>query len=106
VINATLTQFLIDVVRGVRAREFASDPEAVIRSSGLDARLQEALRSSDVGALWLAGAHPVALMYFARSLGWPNERYYGCLDAAELKRSDQAAFFRLADENAPRHTHQ
>lgn len=105
-INATLTQFLIDVVRGARAREFSSDPEAVIRSSGLDTPLQEALRSSDVGALWLAGAHPMALMYFARSLGWPNERYYGCLDAAELKRSARAASFRLADENEQRHTHQ
>ncbi len=104
--DAALTQFLIDVVRGTRVREFSSDPEAVIRSSGLDTPLQEALRSSDVGALWLAGAHPVALMYFARSLGWPNERYYGCLDAAELKRSAQAAFFRLADERGPQHTHQ
>jgi hypothetical protein len=104
--DAALTQFLIDVVRGTRVREFSSDPEAVIRSSGLDARVQEALRSSDVGALWLAGAHPMALMYFARSLGWPNERYYSCLDAAELKRSAQAAFFPLADEHGPRRTHQ
>lgn len=104
--DAALTQFLIDVVRGARVCEFSSDPEAVICSSGLDTRLQEALRSSDVGALWLAGAHPVALMYFARSLGWPNERYYGCLAAADLKRSAQAAFSRLEDEHGPRHTHQ
>lgn len=85
--NAVLTQFLIDIVRGARKSEFSLDPEAAICASPLDSGLKQALRSHDIGALWLAGAHPMALMYFARSLGWSNERYYGCLETAELKRS-------------------
>jgi hypothetical protein len=34
--NAILTQFLIDIVRGARKAEFAADPEAVICGSALD----------------------------------------------------------------------
>jgi hypothetical protein len=89
--NAILTQFLIDIVRGARKAEFAADPEAVICGSALDSDLRQAVRSNDISALWLAGAHPMALMYFARSIGWSNERYYACLDDAELKRFARAA---------------
>ena len=88
--NGVLTQFLIDIVRGVRKDEFASDPDAVLSGSVLDNEMQQAIRSRDIATLWLAGAHPMALMYFARSIGWSNERYYACLDEVALKRFARA----------------
>lgn len=101
---APLTQFLIDIVRGRLSADFRADPEATIRASSLDIELQQAIRAGDIGALWLADAHPMALMYFARSLGWSNERYYGALAEAELRRSAQASSA-PAGANAPPHTH-
>ena len=102
--HAALTQFLIDIVRGALRSEFASNPEAVVRASSLDDDLKHAVRSQDIEALWLAGVHPMALMYFARSIGWSNERYYGCLEAAELRRSAPADSAQ-ADVTALRHMH-
>ena len=103
--NMILTQFLIDIVRGARRSEFAAQPKAVVRSSSLGTDLQEAVLTNDISALWLAGAHPMALMYFARSTGWSNERYYACLDEAELKRYAQAGSL-SADAHALPHRHQ
>ena len=100
-----LTQFLIDIVRGGRRSDFESDPDKVIGASSLSPDLQQALRDQDVGALWLAGAHPMALMYFARMLGWSNERYYGCLQEAEVRRSAPVDSPPHADANALPHTH-
>ncbi len=102
--GAALTQFLIDVTRGHRQGEFASDPEAVLAASPLDDRLRAAVRARDIGTLWLAGAHPMALMYFARSCGWANERYYRCIADAELTRGDPAAAAPPAGP-APSQTH-
>lgn len=79
-----LTQFLIDVTRGHRQAEFAADAQQVIDSAALDAPLREALRTQDMGALWRAGAHPMALLYFARACGWDNPRYYRALEEARL----------------------
>jgi hypothetical protein len=86
-----LTQFLIDITRGHRKTEFSVAPESVLAAAPLDDRLRAAVRNQDVATLWLAGAHPIALMYFARSCGWSNERYYGCLDEAEITRGGRAA---------------
>lgn len=85
-----LTQFLIDITRGHLRDAFAADPVGVLSGSPLDERMRGAVREQDVGALWLAGAHPMALLYFARSIGWANERYYGCLAEAELRRGAPA----------------
>ena len=82
--DATLTQFLVDITRGHRKSEFAADAEAVLAASALDERMRTAIRHQDIGTLWRAGAHPMALMYFARSCGWPNDRYYRCISEAEL----------------------
>lgn len=83
-----LTQFLIDITRGSLKEAYARDPAQVIEAAALTAQWREALRSKDVGALWSAGAHPMALMYFARAAGWDNERYYGCLAAAGPRRGE------------------
>jgi len=88
--KATLTQFLIDVTRGHRKDAFVADPDAVLASSPLDARTRIAVRDRDIGALWLAGAHPMALMYFARASGWDNDRYYACIAGADLRRAASA----------------
>ena len=82
---ATLTQFLVDITRGHRKSEFVADPEAVLAASALDERTRTAIREQDIGSLWRAGAHPMALMYFARNCGWPNDRYYRCVSEAELR---------------------
>lgn len=74
-----LTQFLIDIVRGHSRADFVADPDSTLRASMLDEKLQQAIRNGDIRTLWEQGAHPMALMYFARSLGWSNERYYGVL---------------------------
>ena len=87
---ATLTQLLIDITRGPRKDAYAADPAHVLAGSALDEGLRAAVLRQDIGALWLAGAHPMALMYFARGIGWPNERYYRCIGEAELTRSASA----------------
>jgi hypothetical protein len=87
---ATLTQFLIDVTRGHRKAEFAADPDAVLAASPLEEAMRTAVRSQDIGALWNAGAHPMALMYFARGCGWANDRYYRCISEAALRTGDRA----------------
>lgn len=88
---ATLTQFLIDITRGHRRDAFAADPAAVLSASSLDPGTRTAVLELDVAALWLAGAHPMALMYFARASGWANERYYRCISEAELTRAGSGA---------------
>jgi len=93
---ATLTQFLIDITRGHRRDAFAADPAAVLSASMLDAATRAAVQDQDVAALWLAGAHPMALMYFARASGWANERYYRCICDAELTRAGSAEAARTA----------
>lgn len=87
---AMLTQFLIDITRGHRKSEFTADAEGVLAASPLAEPLRRAVREQDVGTLWRAGAHPMALLYFARSCGWQNERYYACLAAAELRKDGAA----------------
>ncbi|TFY97450.1 hypothetical protein [Ramlibacter rhizophilus] len=79
-----LTQFLVDITRGHRRADFAADAEAVLADAPLSAALREAVRRQDMAALWQAGAHPMALLYFARASGWDNERYYACLAQAQL----------------------
>ncbi len=88
---ATLTQFLIDITRGHRRDAFAADPAVVLATSMLDPPTRAAVLDQDVAALWLAGAHPMALMYFARASGWDNGRYYRCISDAELRRVGSAA---------------
>lgn len=89
--SAALTQFLVDVTRGPLKSEFAADSDKVLAASRLDEGLRAAIRAQDVGTLWLAGAHPMALLYYARSIGWDNERYYGCLAQADLRKSGPAS---------------
>lgn len=101
---ATLTQFLVDVTRGHRKEAFAADPKAVLAASSLDEPLRAAVLAQDIGALWLAGAHPMALMYFARASGWTNERYYRCVSEVELTKGASAAAAAPA-RPAPSQTH-
>ena len=102
--GAALTQFLVDVTRGQRKDAFASDPEAVLAASPLEDSLRTAIRAQDIGTLWLADAHPMALMYFARACGWANDRYYRCISEAELRRADPAGAARRAGPE-PSQTH-
>ena len=74
-----LTQFLIDVTRGHRRHAFTADREAVIAESKLEERLRTAIRDQDIATLWRAGAHPMALLYFARLSGWAADDYYRCI---------------------------
>ena len=85
--SAALTQFLIDVTRGQRSREFAEDPGAVIEASGLSDGVRAALRDHDLLSLARSGAHPMALLYYARKIGWDNDRYYRCIEAKDLTLS-------------------
>ena len=101
---ATLTQFLIDITRGHRQAAFAADPANVLSTSTLDPRTRAAVLEQDIAALWLAGVHPMALMYFARASGWANDRYYRCISDAELKRAGSAAAAPTA-EPEPARTH-
>jgi len=78
--GAALTQFLIDITRGDRKDAFAETPDVVLASSGLDENLRAAIRERNIGALWEAHAHPMALLYFARASGWSSERYYRCIE--------------------------
>lgn len=84
---AALSQFLIDVTRGHHAAAFAADAEAVLASSPLNADQQRAIREQDIAALWSAGAHPMALLYFARACGWSGERYYACIEEAQARKA-------------------
>ncbi len=77
--NAVLTQFLIDIVRGPQRADFARAPDSTLSASALPPALQAAVRAQDIATLFRAGAHPMALMYFARSIGWDNARYYACI---------------------------
>ena len=88
--TAVLTQLLIDVTRGPLKDAFAADAAAVLATSGLEAPLRAAVLERDIGTLWLAGAHPMALMYFARASGWDNDRYYRCISEAELRKAGSA----------------
>jgi Aromatic-ring-opening dioxygenase LigAB, LigA subunit len=81
--SSALTQFLIDVTRGSQVQTYASDPEAVLRASDLSSDLRAAIEQQDIGSLWRAGAHPMALLYFARACGWSGERYYECITKAD-----------------------
>ncbi len=89
--GAALTQFLVDVTRGQHKDAFAADPSALLAAAPLDDSLRDAIRTQDIGTLWLAGAHPMALMYFARSCGWANDRYYLCITEAGLRTGDPDA---------------
>ncbi len=102
--SAALTQFLIDVTRGHLRDAFAADPNGVLSASPLDEGPRRAVRAQDIGALWLSGAHPMALLYFARSCGWDNERYYACLAEGELRRGAPVEAERQA-AHAPSRTH-
>lgn len=84
---AILNQFLVDITRGHLKDDFIADGEAVLGGSMLDEGTKTAIRARDVGALWLAEAHPMALMYFARQSGWDNDRYYSCIERAETTKS-------------------
>jgi hypothetical protein len=83
-----LTQFLIDVTRGQKAQQYASEPQSVVQTSGLPEDLRAAIEKQDIAALWLAGAHPMALLYFARACGWTGERYYECITNARASAGD------------------
>lgn len=82
-----LTQFLVDVTRGHRRDAFRADREAEIAASRLGEALRDAVRREDVAALWAAGAHPMALLYFARACGWTSEAYYRSIDSASSLQS-------------------
>lgn len=105
---AVLSQFLIDITRGPRKSDFMADSEAVLKAAPLDEPTKTAVRNQDLGSLWLAGAHPMALLYFARLCGWDNDRYYLCLSQAQANaaatagRSDPAAAASAADPGQPR----
>ncbi|VIO72941.1 hypothetical protein CI1B_45900 [Bradyrhizobium ivorense] len=88
--SAALTQFLIDVTRGGQAGAYAKDPAQVLKTSGLTNDLRTAIEKQDIGALWQAGAHPMALLYFARSCGWTSERYYECISGVGVDRPSKS----------------
>lgn len=85
-----VTQFLIDITRGQLKQAYAEDSRKVIAASQLSEAMRTAVREQDIAALWLAGASPMALLYFARLSGWSMERYYACIGEAELTKADQA----------------
>ncbi|MCE9659043.1 MAG: hypothetical protein K8R60_10820 [Burkholderiales bacterium] len=101
---AALTQFLIDITRGHRKEAFAADPANVVAASTLSTRVRTAVLEQDIATLWLADAHPMALMYFARASGWANERYYRCIADAELTKAGPAGAAPTA-EPEPSRTH-
>lgn len=102
--SAALTQFLIDVTRGHLRDAFAEDPDGVLSAAPLDERLRRAVREQDIGSLWLAEVHPMALLYFARNCGWDNQRYYACLAQAEIRKGVPVEAERRV-ERAPSRTH-
>lgn len=81
--DMAVTQFLIDISRGHKKATFAEDPEAVLVASGLPDHQVAAIRDQDIAALWSDGAHPMALLYFARLCGWSPKRYYACISQGE-----------------------
>ncbi len=84
--DLAMTQFLIDISRGQKKVQFAEDPETVLADSDLPDWQVAAIRDQDIAALWSAGAHPMALLYFARTCGWSAQQYYDC-----ISRSDSAS---------------
>ena len=101
---ATLTQLLVDITRGHRKEEFVADPDGVVAASLLDDALRTAVLDQDIATLWRAGAHPMALLYFARASGWSNERYYRCIGEAGLT-PDGSVVAAPPAEHAPARTH-
>ena len=101
---STLTQFLIDVTRGHLKDAFSAAPEKVLATSPLDILTRDAVLGQDIAALWLASAHPMALMYFARASGWANDRYYRCIADAQIRRADSGEAAPTA-RPAPSRTH-
>ena len=99
-----LTQFLIDITRGHLKDAFKVAPEKVLATSPLDTLTRHAVLGQDIAALWLANAHPMALMYFARASGWANDRYYRCIADAQVNRADSGEADPTA-EPAPSRTH-
>lgn len=73
---AQLDQFLVDVTRGELASRFACDAASVIADANLPEELKQAVEGKDIAFLFKAGGHPMALLYFARSLGISNDQYY------------------------------
>ena len=102
--SAASSQFLIDITRGPLKEAYASDPAGVLAGSRLDEATRAAILRQDIAALWLAGAHPMALMYFARTSGWANERYYRCITDAEATKAASAVAAPTAPP-APSQTH-
>ena len=89
--ESTVTQFLIDITRGHLKEAYEKSSEDVIAAASLPDALRAAVRERDIGALWLAGVSPMALLYFSRAVGWSMERYYACIAEAELRRADRAS---------------
>jgi hypothetical protein len=81
--SATVTQFLVDITRGHQRAAFATNRELVLASSKLDECMRAAVREEDIGTLWSAGAHPMALLYFSRACGWSSEDYYNCISRVQ-----------------------
>lgn len=86
-----VTQFLIDITRGHLKEAYAKDSDGVIAAAPLSDAMRDAVRNRDIGALWLAGVSPMALLYFSRLAGWSMESYYACIGQADLKKADQAS---------------
>lgn len=80
--DVKLSQFLVDVTRGPLKSEFQAEEALVIQRAALPQSIRAALLSHDIGALWRAGAHPMALLYYSRLIGCPMDRYYACIGEA------------------------
>ncbi|MCC6006914.1 MAG: hypothetical protein JJU40_04490 [Rhodobacteraceae bacterium] len=85
--DLALTQFLIDISRGQAKARFAENPEAVLAECDLPERQIAAIREQSIAALWADGAHPMSLLYFARSCGWSAQKYYECISQSESATS-------------------
>lgn len=103
--ESTVTQFLIDITRGHLKEAYEKNSEDTIAASPLSDAMRAAVREKDIGALWLMGVSPMALLYFSRVVGWSMERYYACIADAELKKADQASSVPKARREPPQ-THQ
>ncbi len=80
--NPALSQFLVDITRGPLRAAFQAEEARLIERADLPDSLRAALASRDIAALWRAGAHPMALLYYSRLIGWPMDRYYACISEA------------------------
>jgi hypothetical protein len=80
-----LTQFLIDITRGRLRDAFEENAAGVIAAAPLDDLTATAVREENIGALWCAGAHPMALLLFSRLCRWAGDRYYSTVADAETK---------------------